>query len=118
MTLSKKQIADLKVMALAGAKNHEIAAALDVPLDAVHSARSHLNYTREKVAEIKTTSCDCCGSPTPIDPDHEWQMPDCLTTAYLCDRCSMAVEYVNSFYHEEDEDGDECEEDDGAVQDN
>ena len=126
MTLSKRQIADLKVMALTGAENHKIAAALDIPLETVHAARSHLNYTRDKVAGIPTTACDCCGSATPIDANHEWQMPDCLTTAYLCERCSMAVEYVNSFYHEdededegEDEGEDECEgEDDGAVQDN
>lgn len=120
MTLSKRQIADLKVMALAGAENHQIAAALNVPLETVHAARSHLNYTRDKVADIPTTSCGCCGSPTPADADHVWTMPDDLTTAYLCERCSMTVDYVNSFCDEdddEDEDEDEGEEDGDAVQD-
>lgn len=117
MTLNKRQIADLKAMALAGAKNFQIAAALDVHLDAVHAARSQLGYTIPKVAEIKTTPCNCCGSFTPIDDDHEWTMPDGTTTAYLCERCGMAVEYINSFYSD-DEDEDECEEDDGAVQGN
>ena len=118
MTLSKRQIADLKVMALEGAENHQIAAALNVPLEAVHAARSHLNYTRDKVADIPTASCGCCGSPTPGDADHVWTMPDDLTTAYLCERCSMTVEYVNSFYHEDEDEGDgECEEDGDDVQD-
>ena len=114
MTLKKREIADLKAMALEGAKNHQIAAALGISLEEVHAARSQLGYTIPKVAEIKRKPCSCCGAPTPIDDDHEWTMPDGTTTAYLCERCGMAVEYINSFYGDDDED--ECEEDGDAVQ--
>lgn len=113
--MNNKQIADLKVMVLDGFSNAQIAAALNVSLDVVHAVRSQLGYTIPKVAEIKTTPCDCCGYPAPLDADYEYTMPDGVTLSHLCERCRMTVDYVNSFCNE-DENEDECEEDDDDVQ--
>lgn len=114
MVLTEKQIADLKIMALAGYANSQIASVLSVDLSTVHAARSHLGYTIPKVAEMETVPCDCCGSPVPLDAENEYTMPDGITTSYLCARCQLTVDYVNSFY-----DGtDENEEDNNAVQNN
>ncbi len=111
MALTEKQIADLKIMALAGYANSQIASMLGVDLSIVHAARSYLGYTIPKVAEMKTVPCDCCGSPVPLDAENEYTMPDGITTSNLCARCQMTVDYVNSFY-------DENEEDNNAVQNN
>lgn len=54
MSLTARQTADLKVMALEGAKNANIALALGVTVEDVHAARSRLGYTIEKAAEIIT----------------------------------------------------------------
>ena len=111
--MNNKQNADLKVMALDGFSNAQIAAALNVGLEVVHAVRSQMGYTIPTVAEIKTTPCDCCGSPTPLDADYEYTMPDGVTLSHLCERCRMTVDYVNSFCDaDEDENEDECEDDD------
>lgn len=97
MKLTEKQIADLKVMALDNVKNANIAIALGIPIEEVHAARSQLGITIDKSAEIVTHPCGCCGSPAPADEEHIYIMPDDNTESYLCDRCALTVEYLNSF---------------------
>lgn len=105
MNLTAKQTADLKVMALEGVKNANIALALGIELNDVHAARSRLGITQEKAAEIFTQPCGCCGSSAPADEDHLYTMPDGTTETVLCDRCILTVEFLNSF-------GEECETED------
>lgn len=101
MNLTAKQTADLKVMALEGVKNANIALALGIELNDVHAARSRLGCTREKVADTATEPCGCCGSPAPTDEEHLYGLPNGEGT-YFCDRCKLTVDYVNSFDDEEE----------------
>ena len=110
MNLTARQTADLKVMALEGAKNANIALALGVSVEDVHAARSRLGCTIEKAAEITTEPCGCCGAPAPNDEDHLYGLPNGEDT-YFCERCKLTVDYVNSF-DDENEIEDECEGDD------
>ena len=107
MNLTARQTADLKVMALEGAKNANIALALGVSVEDVHAARSRLGCTIEKAAEITTEPCGCCGAPAPDDEDHLYGLPNGEDT-YFCERCKLTVDYVNSF-DDENEIEDECE---------
>lgn len=109
MKLTARQTADLKVMALEGVKNANIALALGLSVDDVHAARSKLGYTREKASGILTVECPCCGAPAPIDIDNLYTLPDGVDR-YLCERCKLTVDYVNSF-DEEDKAEDERQED-------
>lgn len=111
MSLTAKQTADLKVMALDGAKNANIALALGVSVEDVHTARSRLGYTIDKAAEMPTNPCGCCGAPAPDDDDHLYELPNGEDT-YFCERCKLTVDYLNSFVEdEEDENQDEDEND-------
>ncbi len=96
MILTAKQTADLKVMALEGAKNANISLALGISVEDVHTARSRLGYTIEKAAEMKTNPCGCCGAPAPNDEDHFYELLNGENT-YFCERCKLTVDYVNSF---------------------
>lgn len=111
MKLTKKQIADLKVMALGNVKNANIATALGISVEEVHAARSQLGITIDKAAETCTQPCGCCGSPAPADEDHVYIMPDGKTEACLCDRCILTVDYLNSFNQSDEEDSEEEDED-------
>lgn len=110
MKLTARQTADLKIMVLEGAKNANIALALGISVEDVHAARSRLGYTQEKASGIATVECPCCGSPTPIDTDNLYTLPDGVDR-YLCERCKLTVDYVNSFDDEDIEESDEDEED-------
>ena len=103
MKLTEKQIADLKVMALENVKNADIATALGIPVEEVHAARSQLGITIDKVSQIVTQPCGCCGSPAPADENHIYIMPDEKTESCLCDRCILTVDYLNSFDEPDDE---------------
>ncbi len=124
MNLTARQTADLKVMALEGAKNANIALALGISVEDVHAARSRLGYTIEKAAEISTEPCGCCGAPAPHDDDHLYELPN-GEEIYFCERCKLTVDYVNCFddaaEDESEEDGDEEEtnepEDEDELQD-
>ena len=107
MKLTEKQIADLKVMALENVKNADIATALGISVEEVHAARSQLEMTIDKAAEISTQPCGCCGSAAPADEEHIYIMPDGDTEICLCDRCALTVDYVNSFAEEEVEEEDD-----------
>lgn len=117
MKLTEKQIADLKVMALEGVKNADIATALGISVEEVHAARSQLGITIDKVSQIYTQPCGCCGSPTPVDEDHLYILPDETTEACLCDRCILTVEYLKTFEQSDDVDLEEEEEWEDEVQD-
>ena len=110
MKLTEKQIADLKVMALENVKDADIAAALGISVEEVHAAQSQLGISADHALMTLTQPCSCCGSPAPDDVDHLYIMPDGKTESYLCDRCSLTVDYLNSF-DEPDEDLEEYEED-------
>lgn len=123
MSLTAKQTADLKVMALEGAKNANIALALGISVEEVHAARSRLGFTREKAAGMETVECSCCGSPAQIDIENLYNFPDNVDR-YLCERCRLTVDYLDSFAEDEedeneDEDGEETNEseDENDVQD-
>ena len=111
MKLTEKQIADLKVMALEKVINSNIAVTLRIPIEEVHAARSQLGITIDKADQTFTQPCGCCGSPAPADEDHVYIMPDGTTESYLCDRCILTVDYLNSFDKPDDEDPEEDEED-------
>ena len=115
MKLTEKQIANLKVMALENVKNADIATALGISVEEVHAARSQLGITIDKVSQIITQPCGCCGSSAPADEDHLYIMPDGTTEACLCDRCILTVDYLNSFDQSDEEDPEE--EDEDEVQD-
>lgn len=106
MNLTARQTAELKVMALEGVKNANIALALGLETNDVHAARSKLGCTIEKAADTVTEPCGCCGAPAPCDEDHLYELPNGEGT-YFCDRCKLTVDYVNSFDNEE-----ECETED------
>lgn len=112
MKLTEKQIADLKVMALNNVKNANIAIALGISIEEVHAARSQLGITIDKAAEVVTQPCGCCGSPAPADEEHIYIMPDDVTEVCLCDRCALAVDFINSFAK-----GDNDTEDEDEIQD-
>ncbi len=120
MILTAKQTADLKVMALEGAKNANISLALGISVEDVHTARSRLGYTIEKAAEMKTNPCGCCGALAPDDEDHFYELLNGENT-YFCERCKLTVDYVNSFGTEDCEEyGEEQEnesEDEDEIQD-
>lgn len=109
MKLTEKQIADLKVMALNKVKNASIALMLGIPIpvEEVHAARSQLGITIDKVAEIATQPCGCCGSAAPADEEHTYIMPDGDTEVCLCDRCALTVDFINSFVEDDDDAEDE-----------
>lgn len=107
MKLTEKQIADLKVMALNKVKNANIALTLGIPVEEVHAARSQLGITIDKVAEIATQPCGCCGSAAPADEEHTYIMPDDDTEVCLCDRCALTVDFINSFVEGDDDAEDE-----------
>ncbi len=96
MNLTARQTADLKVMALEGAKNANIALTLGISVEDVHTARSRLGYTIEKASEMKTSPCGCCGAPVPDDEDYFYELLNGENT-YFCERCKLTVDYVNSF---------------------
>lgn len=96
MSLTARQTADIKVMALEGAKNANIALTLGISVEDVHTARSRLGYTIEKASEMKTSPCGCCGAPAPYDEDHFYELLNGENT-YFCERCKLTVDYVNSF---------------------
>lgn len=102
MNLTARQTADLKVMALEGVKNANIALALGLETNEVHAARSRLGCTIEKAEKISTEPCGCCGAPAPTDEDHLYSLPNGEGT-YFCDRCKLTVDYVNSFDDDDDE---------------
>lgn len=102
MKLTRKQEADLKVMALENVKNGNIAIALGISNTDVQAARSRLDLTIEKAAKIETEPCGCCGSLAPADSEHLYAMPD-GTEEFLCERCKLTVDFVNSFDEEEKE---------------
>lgn len=103
MMLTAKQTVNLKVMALEGVKNANIALALGISVEDVHTARSKLGYTIEKTAKISTVPCGCCGAPAPDDEDHLYELPNGENT-YFCERCKLTVDYINSIDEDEDED--------------
>lgn len=114
MSLTARQTADLKVMALEGAKNANIALALGISVEDVHAARSRLGYTIEKAAEMPANPCGCCGAPAPDDGDHLYELPSGEDT-YFCERCRLTVDYLNSFADiEEYENNGESEEDEDS----
>ena len=78
----------------------------------VHAAWSQLGITIDKVSQIITQPCGCCGSPAPADKDHLYIMPDGTTESCLCDRCILTVDYLNSFDEPDDEDLEEYEDED------
>lgn len=110
MKLTARQTADLKVMALEGVRNANIALALGLETNEVHAARSQLGCTIEKAADTVTEPCGCCGAPAPTDEEHLYELPNGKDT-YFCDRCKLTVDYVNSFDDEDVEESDEDEED-------
>lgn len=116
MNLTAKQTADLKVMALEGAKNANIALALGISVEEVHAARSRLGFTREKAAGMATVECSCCGSPVQNDIENLYNFPDNIDR-YLCERCKLTVDYVNSFADDDDSGNGAETEDEDDVQD-
>lgn len=111
MNLTARQTADLKVMALEGVKNANIALALGISVEEVHAARSRLGFTREKAAGMVTVECSCCGAPAQIDIENLYNFPDNVDR-YLCERCKLTVDYVDSFADDDEENTGESEPED------
>ena len=118
---TKKEVAILKDMAISGAPNANIASALSKDISEIYAKRSALGITKDKVDAMQLTHCGCCGTACVDDIEHEYIMPD-GSEATLCESCSLAVEYVNSFDDaatddEVTEEADELADDDGEQTD-
>ena len=92
---SQRDVATLKDMVFAGAKNANIATALGKTVDEIYAKRSQLDITMEKIKDFNAAICDCCGAVC-VAGENTYTMPD-DTDAAFCSRCTLTIDYVNSF---------------------